>query len=341
MIKKILLILPILVGSCTTPSTADTCGEFNKQLDKTYNFKPSKLTSKQIEKKSDEMDLIWAKVKADRNLESCLLEALNVRKEDRFFRFDASNLLIQLNASDENKKLLIQTYGEVDLADVNLRDWISFVVRYGYDGLDTSAAGDNWLRFPDPKYYLEQHDTLEVDKEAGALIIFGSMDESFATPALVKIASNKEHPGREIAVDLLTLQVTSESIMALAKMDQTGLSEKSKQKVRTFLTNPILIEKRQGEPKVSRDEYLSAFKEMTEGGGSSRFMQLVSRVPDGEKDAIAVLKTEDVSLVRKARRFWASTGTPHAPAWYKSFTDILMAMVWKSEIGKAKEQIKP
>ena len=178
-----------------------------------------------------------------------------------------------------------------------------------------------------------------MDKQIGALSIYGSMDEKFATPALAHVATQNEHPGREIAVSLLALQVTPDAFESLAKLDLTGLSESSRSSVKRVLTNPTFIEKRTGDPKISRAEYVKAFQELSEGR-SSLFMDLVARVPDGEKDALVVLIAEDIPLVRKARRFFASTGTPHAPEWYQSFTDILMVMLYKPEIDKKTTGVK-
>jgi len=336
MFKRILKVIVHLAVIVAAPLVAEaSCDDFNKLLDKAYNFKPSKLTSEQIDAKSNELDVVWSQVKADRTLVPCLLEATKVRKNDKFFRFNASNLLISLADTEDGRKLLLETYGEVDLADINLRFWIPYIVTYGVQGLDTSAAGDNWLRFPDPKYYLPQHGTLAVNKSAGALIIYGSMDEKFATPALAKIVNDRQHPGREIAVELLMQQVNAEAMKALLALDQTTLSDSLRIKVKTFLTAPALIEKRSGEPKTTRDDFVRLLQGLV-SGNSRPFMEHATKVTDGERDAIAVLKIEDVPLVRKSRRFWASTGTPHAPEWYRSFTDILMAMVWKSEMEKAK-----
>jgi hypothetical protein len=60
----------------------------------------------------------------------------------------------------------------------------------------------------------------------------------------------------------------------------------------------------------------------------------VREVPDGEKDAVAVLKPEDVPLVRKVRRALIATADPHALEYYKVFTDILMTLVWRPELVK-------
>ena len=63
-------------------------------------------------------------------------------------------------------------------------------------------------------------------------------------------------------------------------------------------------------------------------------MGLVSSVPYGEKDVIAVLKPEDIPLLLKVRRMIIAGVNPHAIEYYKSFTGILMAFVWKPELVK-------
>jgi len=310
------------------------CVEFQKLVDKTYDFKPSKLSDVQQTAKSAEMDVVWEKVKRDQpRLMPCLISALQSPTANSFFRFDGSTLLFSLDKSESSKKLLIESYSKSEIEDMDPQNWIAYILKFGVDGLDTSAAGETWLRAKDPRYYLPQHGTLPVDKSVGALAIYGSMDEQFAVPALLGIAKQVEHPGREIAVDLLTKLVTDEAFESLAKLDTAGLSEKSKAGIKKALLNPTLIERRSGTPRISRAEYLKAFQDLSKGNAST-FMDLTVKVSDGEKDAVAVLQSEDIPLVRKARRFFASTGTPHAPEWYQSFTDILMFMLRKDKGSK-------
>ncbi|HEY0658203.1 MAG TPA: hypothetical protein VGD05_07000, partial [Pyrinomonadaceae bacterium] len=168
-----------------------------------------------------------------------------------------------------------------------------------------------------------------------ALIIYGSMDESTATPALAKIASQENHPAHEIAARVLMQQVTPESFKAIRKLSQKGFSDNTRQYINTFLNNPKILTPREGTPKTTRQQYLDAFKELT-AGKSEMFLKLAAEVPDGEKDAVAVLKQEDIPLIRKARRVFAASANPHSAEWYKSFTDILMALTWKPDITKQK-----
>jgi hypothetical protein len=302
-------------------------------VDTTYDFKPSKLSAEQQSAKSAAMDVVWEKVKADqKTLLPCLKSALNSPTADPFFRFDGGTLLLSLDQSSESKQLLIKSYAGADLDDIVLRNWIAPILQFGLDGFDTSAAGEAWLNARDPKYYLPQHGTLPVDKTIGALAIYGSMDEKFATPALAKIANGEDTEKREIAVRLLLKQATPEAFRELRILKREGLSPVTKSEVDKVLTKPDLLKPRQGMARITREQYLDAFKRMA-NGDPEQFVKLSVQVPDGEKDAVAVLKSEDVPLVRKARRFMASTGTPHSPEWYASFTEILMALVWEPEVA--------
>jgi hypothetical protein len=71
---------------CVAPVVAQNCDELKKLIDKTYNFKPSKLTEVEKTAKSAEMDLVWNKVKANqKELLPCLREAMDARTDDGFF----------------------------------------------------------------------------------------------------------------------------------------------------------------------------------------------------------------------------------------------------------------
>jgi hypothetical protein len=306
------------------------CREFQELVDRTYNFKPSKLSDAERSAKSAEMDKVWERSKSDPfGSLPCLKAALEKPNANSFFLFDGSTLLVTLDASAESKKLLIQSYAKSDLTDIVLSNWISPILKYGLEGMDTSAAGEAWLRASDPKYYLPQHGPLAVDKKIGALAIYGSMDERFATPSLVKMAASSDSMVREIAANLLLDQLTSESNKYAKTLDTTGLSPKTVERIKNIDEKPRKIVGRDGKPRVTREEYLQAFEKMAAGDARS-FIDLTVRVPDGEKDAVVVLTREDVPLIRKARRFMASTGTPHTPEWYTSFTEILQAITWEA-----------
>src|SRR5215204_1560448 len=123
--RQIFLALFWLTVFCAAPVFAQNCYEFGKLVEKTYNFKPSKISPAERDAKSVEMDIVWNKVKANpQSLLPCLRDALKNRTNDSFFRFDASNLLIQLDQSKEAKEILIDSFAKADFDDIDLRYWL-------------------------------------------------------------------------------------------------------------------------------------------------------------------------------------------------------------------------
>ena len=328
------LILTFAGSSLVYSQAATACTDFADTIKATYNFRPALLANEsERTKKSTAMDKVWTAVKAKPDaLLPCLRQALQEPGADPWFLFDGSNLLVSIDPSEASKRLQIKNYAATNLEDVDLRVWVGILARLGAEGFDVSVPGERWLAHPKAVYYLPEHGAFKVDKLLGGIFIFGSMEEAQATPALLKIAGSTEHPGREQAVSLLLMQATPEAIDGLKKANLVKLSSEAQSALRKHLTQPILIESR-AKPKTSREQFLKAFNGAI-GGDWSYFLQLVSEVPDGEKDVVATLKTEDVPLVRKLRRLMIARANQHAAEFYVSFTQILMTMIWRPEMAK-------
>jgi hypothetical protein len=328
-----LALLSVLLLSISTAGQSEQCVDFQRLIKETYNFKPKRLKEAEQTAKSNQMDRVWEAAKKDRTtLLPCLRAALADRNADRFFHFDGSNLLLSLDPSPESKLSLIRSYALVDLGDVDLRVWVGRLALLGAEGFDVSEAADKWLRFPKAFYYLPEHGAYKVTADNGALFLFGSMDEAQATPPLLKIVSDKSHPGREIALWALMSQATPESLKALKQIDAREFSGKAQKSLAALLTRPQLLQAR-AKPKTTRQDFLMAFEKLLQGDWDP-FLELVSQVPDGERDVIAVLKTEDLPLVRKVRRRIIANGNQHSIEFYNSFTSILMALIWKPALSQ-------
>ncbi|MEJ7848841.1 MAG: hypothetical protein WKF92_12215 [Pyrinomonadaceae bacterium] len=309
---------------------AQKCSELTAIIDKTYGFKPSKLTAEQIDAKSAEMDKVWNLIgNNSKELLPCLRAEINRRNGDSFFRFNASNLLYKHDQSHETKKLMIETYAGADLADINLRYWLPYMAAFGKEGLDVTKPAEAWLRFPKSIYYLPQHGTRPVDKGTGALALLGSMDESVATPALAKLVGEENTDFRSIAIWLLVNQATIESdreVRALSSKLPKPLADKLVQDI----ISPRLIEPRSGVPKTTRENFIKAMTELIEDKPEA-WISLTGEVADGEKDMVAVLTKADLPLIRKVRRYYAANATPHSPEWYTTFTQVINTVVARSE----------
>lgn len=308
------------------------CEDLKALVDRTYSFKPSKLTPAERNAKSDAMDRVWSLVDGNPTVFiPCLKAEINVRKADGFFRFNASNLILKHDRSDESKRLLINAYAGVDLADINLRYWLPYMSALGFEGFDVSSAGETWIRFPKPEYYLPQHGSRPVDKSVGSLAIFGSMDESKATPILARLASEENADFRSIAIWLLVSQATQEADAA-AKKVAANLPLPAKDQILNDVANPKKIIPREGTAKTSRVVFITALENLL-GGKPELWQKLVVDVDDGERDMAAELTEAELPLLRKVRRFYAANATPHSPEWYSTFTKVINTVRTKKVVS--------
>jgi hypothetical protein len=308
------------------------CDSFQQTIRNTYNFNPARMNESEIKLQSEKLDVFWNKVRQSRaTLLPCLRKALKEDTSDGFFAIDGSMLLVDVDPSGASKALQVRKFIEANLDGTDLEYWVGTMARRGVEGFDTSAAGAKWLAYPKAKYSLSMHGGFPVDSFIGAVFIFGSMEEDLATPVLLRIANQPGHPHRDDALAILMSQATPASFRALKQVNTAGLPAGTDKAIRELLENPNLLKAR-ARPKLTRDEQLIAFQGIIDGDYRA-FRQMVMKAPDGEVDAVATLLPEDIPLLRRARRASISRCNQHALSDYASFTKILWAMTWKSEMG--------
>jgi hypothetical protein len=304
------------------------CGSFEQTIRKTYNFKPSLMNEAQVKVQSAKLDVLWNQVRQSLStLLPCLRKTLKEDHSDSFFAIDGSMLLVDVDPSDASKALQVRKFIQADLDGTDLEYWVKTMARRGVEGFDTSEAGAKWLSYPNAKYELSAHGGYPVGHLVGAVFLFGSMDEDLATPVLIRIANDVGHPHREDALAILTSQATPASYRALKEVNTSGLSADARQAINEYINNPRLLKAR-ANPKLTREENLRAFQGIVDGDYTA-FREMVMKAPDGEVDAVATLRPEDIPLVRRARRASISRCNQHALSDYSSFTAILRALTWK------------
>ena len=312
---------------------AGQCEGLQQTIKNTYNFKPALLDDAQMKARSASLDVFWNQVRQSQaTLVPCLRKALKEEKSGSFFNIDGSMLLVELDPSPASKALQVKKFIKADLAGTDLEYWVKTMARRGVEGFDTSEAGAKWLSYPDAKYKIAAHGDFPVGAFAGAVFIFGSVQEDFATPVLLRIANDLEHSHRVDALSMLMSQATPASFRALKEVNTSGLPAHTSASIRDLLDNPKLLKPR-AQPKLTREENIRAFQGIVDGDYSA-FRELVLKAPDGEADAVATLRAEDIPLVRRARRASIARCNQHAISDYASFTQILWALAWKAEFAK-------
>ncbi|HEX7808726.1 MAG TPA: hypothetical protein VF608_08375 [Thermoanaerobaculia bacterium] len=320
-----------LIVSIAPAAMSMTCDEFNAKLKTTYGFEPSKLEEAALPVKTAEMDVIWHAVHEDATLVPCLKAALSTTSDNWFF-FDGTQLLMAVDPSKESKETLVRALGRVSLDDVDLRTWIELASKLGLEGFDTASLGKRWFNHPRAEYYLPEHGAFRVDRGTGAMFVFGSMEEKFATPAIVELTREGKGQAKDVALMLLLFQATPEALAALTTINTAGLSADVLANLNAVLNKRGLIEPREN-PKTTRAEFVKAFTALL-ADDEQPFDELIIAVPDGEHDLVAVSTAEDVELLRSVRRHYAAKGSPEAMEFYKQFTQILMTLVVKEPGAK-------
>ncbi len=296
----------------------------------TYGFKPSRLDASEQAVRAKKMDAFWNAVKGDPGVALPVLrEALAAPAADPYFVFDGCNLLLTLDASPAAKKFQISCYARTDLQEIDLRSWVMTLARLATEGYDTSAAAESWLKDPGNRYVVPEH-AFEADFQAGALFLYGSMDEAFATPALARIVGDAKHPGRLAAFQVLLSQATPMAIGIIRALAPATLPEKAREALAGMFTSPPILVPRDP-PRMARKEFLDAFRAIVDHDSWDAFARVKTSDPDGEVDAVAVLKPEDLPLVRQVRRLRIARGHQHALEDFDSFTLILITLSWIKE----------
>ena len=306
------------------------CDAFQQEIAKTYSFDPAHFSQAQRESQSARLDAFWNQVRQARaTLLPCLRKALKEERSESFFNIDGSMLLVDVDPSRASKALQVRRFISANLDGTDLEYWVKTMARRGVEGFDTSEAGAKWLAYPKAKYYDSIHGGFPVGSFYGAVFIFGSMDEDLATPVLLRIVNQVDHPHRDDALAILMSQATPASMNALRQVNTAGFPKGTGESIRDLLENPKLLAPR-ANPKLTRDEQLIAFQGIIDGNYAP-FREMVMKSPDGEVDAVATLRSEDIPLLRRARRASISRSNQHAVSDYGSFTKILWTLMWKAE----------
>ncbi|HXI57352.1 MAG TPA: hypothetical protein VNO55_14895 [Polyangia bacterium] len=324
------------------PAAAPECQALDAQIRATYTFKPSRLTPADQDAKAALMDDLWKQVQGDPiRLAPCLRRALGEPGADPFFLFDGSALLVAVDPGIESKTLQTRLWTHTALEDVELRLWVQVLAQRGYEGFDVTEAGQRWLADP-TRHYALPDDGGTVDAQLGALFLFGSLDEERATPALARIAVDGKQPGRLIAIWLMVFQLTPAAIQALRTTDVSAMPSEARAAIQALLADATPPTRQPTPPATTgspqaRERWLQAFDALLEGdaaplgamraseaSGSSTTDTTVRTWASGLP---AVLKADDLPLLRRVRRCFARMATPSAADDYIALSTAIGALI--------------
>ena len=210
---------PIPTPSSSTP----TCADIRAEKSKTYGFHLAQLSEAQLDAKSKEMDAFWKEVQAaGPEGVTCIRTLLAEEKTDHVFQVDAATMLFPVDPSPETRDLIRDSLAQADFQESDPANYLSLALALDLAGVDVRSLASKLLLYPNAIIHISEHD-IDLDSDTAALLLYGAMDPSQASNALISLLDAHEPFVRAAAAHLLAEQMTDESFRALSQWD--GLSK--------------------------------------------------------------------------------------------------------------------
>lgn len=149
------ILITTLFHFCTTLTFGQT---LKAEIDRIYNFAPSKLSKSEQDEKIPALDAFWKKTESDTAIYLPALRGeLNEPNHSPYFYFDGTNLLLSLTSSPLDKSIAARAIAKCQLKDIDRRAYVMLVSRLANDGFDTTSAALKILEDPNFSFFIPQH----------------------------------------------------------------------------------------------------------------------------------------------------------------------------------------
>jgi hypothetical protein len=349
------------LGAGMARADAPSCAELRAQKEKVYGFHLAQLTEAQIDAKSKEIDAYWKQVQSSGSgAVSCLRDMLSSEKTDHLFQFDGASFLFQLDKSPESLAVVKDALAQTDFQETDPANYLSFALELGQRGVDIQTLAGKILLYPNAVIHISEH-SLDLDSDTAALFLYGSMDSTKASKALIAKLDAPEPFVRAAAAHLLAEEMTEIAFRTLSTWP--GLADIKEDYRRNDIQAIMKYEAPDAatltNPKWTREQVLQViaglphtrkeFDEVmsTKGAEFDRQMrekkvtqeELAKAVAEGEpiygiadhtafqNAAVATLTADDFDTIRKARRKALYNVSDESLSEYLAYTQIMIRML--------------
>jgi hypothetical protein len=361
-----LQVLFLLATSVTAAYAGPTdappgCEAIRAAKSKVYGFHVAQLSEDQIDAKSKELDAFWKQVEAaGAPGVTCVRDLLAEEKTDRIFQFDAASMLFPADHSPETLKLIRDSVAQADFQESDPASYLNLAMDLGQAGVDIRPLAAKLLFYPNVTIHITEHQ-LDLDPDTAALFLYGSMDPSQATSALIRLLQASEPFVRAAAAHLLAEQMTEESFASLSKWDGVAKIEEDYRRndIQAIMKFQPVNPADYASPKFTRDQVLQTIaglphtrKEFddvmaTKGAAFDQRMrekkatqqEIAQAVADSPpiygiadhtafiNSAVATLQPGDFDTIREARRKTLYNISDESLAEYLAYTQVMIGML--------------
>ncbi|HEV3219198.1 MAG TPA: hypothetical protein VGZ48_05470 [Candidatus Acidoferrales bacterium] len=273
------------------------CASLAASKTSVYGFHPTDLQKNQQTAKSAQLDKFWSEVRADGPAGvSCLREMILAEKTDTFFLFDASHLLYSLDKSPESLNAIVKGVGGADLKDLQIPDYVEFLLLLSRDGVDTGPLAAKYLYYPKVDAYLPIH-SMTLDRNLGAIILYGCMPPDRVDQYLVPALTAQQGYVRSTAALILAMNMTPADFKALRAVKLSDFPDVIQQQIENTLkpgeVPPLPA------PKFTREQVLGFLRQVPD---YDEKFEGVGDNDDFISSAMGTLKEGDLEALDKARQ---------------------------------------
>jgi hypothetical protein len=305
------------------------CVQLQKEKSNTYGFHPSQISQKERATKSSQMDQFWELVKSQGPLGiACLKQLIVAEQQDGFFVFDAASLLLSLDTSTASLEVASSGIAKADLKYLDSSSYIRTTLFLFHRGIGITPLVEHYMMAPEVKGFVPQH-AMTLDRETGAVFMYGSMPNSSADQSLIRMLNSKDSATKNATVALLSLSLTEDSFKAIKTVDRTSLPESIRKSVEGSLKHQRIEDA--GPTKKSRAEVLQTLDRIPKFGGD---FWGVAGDKEFTQSAIALLQEEDLPVLREARRKSIYGLSDEALHEYFALSRVLLGVINRLDLYK-------
>lgn len=344
------------------------CDALRSQKAKIYGFHLAQLNETQMAEKGQEINAFWKEVQADGpEGTTCVRGMLEQEKSDHNFQFDAASMLYQADHSPATLTLVRDSIAQADFAESDPANYLSLALELGQAGVDIRVLAAKFLSYPDAVVHVPEQ-ALDLDSDTAALFLYGSMDPSLASKALIEQLQATEPYVRAAAAHLLAEQMTEEGFRTLSKWDGWSKIEEDfrRNDIQAVMKYKAANPDDFAHPKWTREQVLHViaglphtrkeFDDVIATKGAAFDQQIREKKPSQEElskiisesepiygiaertsfmtSAVATLKAEDFETLREARRKSLFNVSDESLSEYLAFTQVMIGLLNRLDLYK-------
>jgi hypothetical protein len=330
------LAVAILLGApAEICGQSSPCARLRAAQDATYGFSPSRLSDAERKVKAKQMDQFWETAKMlGPPAAPCLQQMLASDRNDPFFLFDGSSLLLSLDSSPVSLNAISAAVARTDLKDVEPAGYIRLLLQLSRRDVDIGPLARKYMEYPSVDTYLPEHGAMKLTRVDGALLLYGSMEPNLGERYLEALAKQSDSETRGAAVFALALNMTEASFRAFhAGISLGAISSDNRKAIISILRYEAPHS--EPHPKLSREQVLKRVDSVIRGDFEhvdDSNPPYVAGDDAFEASAVVQLTPADLPLAFEARRKSVRNVSDESLDEYVAWSHTILGIINRNDL---------